>query len=222
MSNFAQYKRTDLIKLLRLNKQYLPDNVLKYTKIQLEEVLNKAQDLDLSILPSFVPMKEKKVKDTPLQKPQPVVKPPVVLDELSDSSEDEQPIPERKQRLVRKKAEPPIKQPVPVKALPQPIVKQPPVVVKPLPNNKENEMKVKQLLKEYAEDCRELLDNYADEIDDYDVQCITDSYNDIRECYENAIDDIIEGLELVFSDKFYTLISKMLDQSLNKIQNFIK
>ena len=226
MDTFNNYKRTDLIKLLRVNKQYLPTDVLKHTKDDVISILVNAKDLDLSLLETFVEVKTKtkNTNPTPLKTVQPVIKPPVVLDELSEEEEEEEVI--RKPRLVRKKAVVPvvpvkvdIKMPVLVKPISKPVSVSVPV---PVANNKEDETKVKELLKDYATDCRDLLDNYDDDLDDFDVQSLTETYNEIREDYENAIDDVIEGLKVPFSEKFYALISKMLDLSLTKIENFIK
>jgi hypothetical protein len=230
MDTFNNYRRTDLIQLLRSNKQYLPADVLKHTKEDLINILSNAKELDLSLLESFseVKTKTKNVKPTPLKTVKAVIVPPVVLGELSDEEEEELEEVIKKPRLVRKKAAVPlpvvkveIKPPVVVKkeVVKKEVVKVAPVIVQ---SNKEDELKVKELLKDYAQECRELLDNYDGELDDYDVQSITETYNETREAYENAIDDIIEGLSVPFSEKFYALISKMLDLSLLKIENFIK
>lgn len=226
---YENFKRMDLIAILRKNPSYLPVDVIKYSKEKLIEILNSAVNLDLSLIPSFVQLKlkpdipkTKLVKVYPLEIVKAVVKQPVVLDEITDDDEEEPEIVvERKSRLVRKK----VVAPKPVVEEIVPVIKVeivPVVKVEVVTDTKVEELKVRELLKTYAKECRSLLDNYDDTIDDFDVEFITETYNEIREDYENAIDEIINTLTIGFSDKFYSLISKMLDQSLLKIENFIK
>ncbi len=230
MTDYKSFRRMDLIKALRKVNQ-APNDILKYSKQELIQVCEQATGLDFSnVEPLGTPKKDKPIKPktkNELKVKQEEVKPPkVVLNELSsdsDSSDDEQPIQPPQQPvknpsrlLQRRKIEQTIVQPV------QPVAQPKPVLQKPV-NNKIHENTVRQLLKEYTSDVRKLLLNYDDgaEIDSYDEQQIIAEYNETRGIYESKIDDIIGTLQTDFTQAFYNQISKLLDQSLDKVQRFL-
>ena len=223
---FDKYKRTDLIKILRANKQHLPADVLKHSRDELLNILNNATDLDLTCTKDFVLIgekkKDKKVKQEPKQEVKQESK-QVVLNELSDDDMEEVKKPEQQptkpyRTLSRKKLNVPEPTP-PVKN----VVQSTPPVKQALVDTKEQEAHVRNILKDYTVEVRNLLLNFDDgnAIDLYDEQNIVFEYNHIRNDAENAIDNIIKGLKTDFNEKFYDTVSKILDQSLEKVQKFL-
>lgn len=213
-----QMKRVTLIKLLRANKVAPPD-ILKHKKEELLSICQGLSNLDFSCLDS-VKVKPEKVKKAKNIKEH-VQPPKVVLNELSDSSDSEQetpqPVVKQVSRLQRKKM-PPVQQIQPTPQ-PQPV----PLQTKPKQEQKTQENEVRYLLKEYTSDVRKLLLNYDDdgEIDSYDEQTIVSEYNEIRGMYESKIDEIIGTLQVDFTQGFYNQISKLLDQSYDKVEHFL-
>jgi hypothetical protein len=222
--DFNTIKRVTLIKILRANQKQ-PADVLKHSKAELVAICEKFTDLDLSCL-SDVKVKPDKVKPDKV-KPvkskktiEPVPVPKVVLNELSDSSSDDdeptpQPVPKTSRLLQRKKLTtqpPPIQTPTPP----------PPPVKQPKQEKKSHENDVKEILKIYTNSVRQLLLDFEQGLlDQFDIKHITDEYNDLRELAENQIDQIIAGLDVDFSPKFYETISKILDNSFNKVEQFL-
>ena len=207
MPDFSLYRRNDLIKIIRANPSYLQPNIMKHTKEELVDICNITTAEDV--------MKNKK-DNQPIEEQQ-----RITLNELTDESEtesesesesEEEKINEPLQvmnkpsRLNRKKLN------LPEEPKKQSILK-----------NNNAEGLVKQLLKNYTVDVRDLLLNFDDdaELDIYDERTIITEYNKIREDVENQIDSIAQELQNDFSDKFYQQISKILDQSLNKVQSFL-
>lgn len=222
MTDYKSFRRVDLIKILRKVHQAPPD-ILKYSKEELIQVCEKTQGLDVSeinVLGSVKPEKVKKEKKAKNIKEH-VQPPKVVLNELSDSSDSEQetpqPVVKQVSRLQRKKM-PPVQQIQPTPQ-PQPV----PLQTKPKQEQKTQENEVRYLLKEYTSDVRKLLLNYDDdgEIDSYDEQTIVSEYNEIRGMYESKIDEIIGTLQVDFTQGFYNQISKLLDQSYDKVEHFL-
>jgi hypothetical protein len=226
--DFTKVKRTDLIKILRQNKEYLPPDILKHSKDELVQIIQNASNLNLECAKDFVLVGQNLKKDRPKEPKAPrvvqeqVKQQKVQLNELSSDSDssdsDDEAIPVQKtsRLLQRRKIEQKLVQPI------QQVVQPKPVPQKPV-NNKLHENTVRQLLKEYTSDVRKLLLNYDDgaEIDSYDEQNIIAEYNETRGMYESKIDEIIGTLQTDFTQAFYDQISKLLDQSFDKVQRFL-
>lgn len=209
MPDFSLYRRIDLIKIIRANPSYLPQNIIKHSKEELINICNNIKDLNLTTAEELIKInkidKQPEIINNVDQR--------ITLNELTDDSESEEDNKEplqkmnRPSRLNRKKIN-----------LPQ---EQIPIINKNKKN--EEETNVRQILKDYTVDVRDLLLNFDDDedIDIYDEKAIITEYNKIREETENQIDNIIHNLQEDFTNKFYEQISKILDQSLTKVQSFL-
>ena len=48
MPDFSLYRRIDLIKIIRANPSYLPQNIIKHSKEELINICNNIKDLNLT------------------------------------------------------------------------------------------------------------------------------------------------------------------------------
>ena len=224
--NFNKYKRVELIKLLRVNKKYLPPDILRHSKDEMLEILNNATDLNLDITKDFKGVLGK-VK-TPIEKVIKTVAKPVkkkvVLDELSgdDTSDDDQPAvkePEQQATKTVVKARKLDKKRVIVSEIVSDDI------VEPLEEKDsvvDIEREVRSILKDYQLDVRDMILVYdtSDYLDDHEIKQISNEYNAIRIHYEDVIERTIQAYPI--QDKFFAFMSKTLDAQLEKVQRLIQ
>ena len=223
--DFNKYKRVELIKLLRVNKKYLPPDVLRHSKTEMLEILNNATDLDTTITESFKGVLGKVKK--PVEKviktvAKPVMK-KVVLNELSgdDTSDDDQPAVKEPVVVVDKTV-------VRARKLDRKRVTVSEIVsediVEPLEEKDgivDIEREVRAILKDYQLDVRDMISVYdtSDYLDDHEIKQISTEYNTIRIHYEDVIERTIQ--EYPIQDKFFAFMSKTLDTQLDKVQRLL-
>ena len=224
--DFNKYKRVELIKLLRVNKKYLPPDVLRHSKTEMLEILNNATDLDTTITESFKGVLGKVKKPVekvikPVAKP---VKKKVVLNELSgdDTSDDDQPVvkePERQATKTVVKARKLDRKRVTVSEIVSDDV------VEPLEEKDsvvDIEREVRLILKDYQLDVRDMISVYdtSEYLDDHEIKQISNEYNSIRVHYEDVIERTIQAYPI--QDKFFMFMSRTLDTQLEKVQRLIQ